>query len=617
MKALLNLPRMHFKAFVLIALLWLCVPATAQEKPKDSAKLYRNIEKFSKKRKFTKFIHGLIFEPIQAKKAVAKKKPKVPQKKRRSYEGKIIRNINIETLDPFGFSDRDPTREPKRYWEKVGNKLHMKTRQIAIKNLLLFKRNKPFDSLVVQESERLIRAQRYVRSVVIEPIAISGKSDSVDVNIRVLDSWSLIPDLAISSNNTRIDLTERNFLGTGHQFEHRYEKEFDTGDDAYSTRYTVPNILNTYIRTSLAYEIDLERDYRKSLNIERPFFSPFTRWAAGIYLDQRFQVDSLQDAALNYERQNFKTNTQDYWAGHSFRIFKGNTERYRQTNLITTARFLKVDFREAPELAYDTIGFYSDEKFYLVGIGVSSRQFVEDRFIFNYGTVEDVPVGRAFGLTGGWQEKNDFGRLDLGARVSIGQYYRIGYFSSNFEYGTFLSNSVAQQSAFTVQGNYFTNLLEAGRWKFRHFVKGRAVIGNGRQASNGDLLTLNENPSGISGFDAREMFGDKKLLFTWQTQVYAPWNFIGFRLNPYFNYSVGFLGKRGGTIFDSKAYSKIGAGLIISNDYLVFSTFQISLAYYPVLPGSGENIFRMNAFSTSDFGYQNFDLAKPRTVDYE
>ena len=205
----------------------------------------------------------------------------------------------------------------------------------------------------------------------------------------------------------------------------------------------------------------------------------------------------------------------------------------------------------------------------------------------------------------------------MGARVSLGQYYRFGYLSSNFEYGTFFENSLAQQSAFTAQGNYFTNLLEAGKWKFRHFIKARAVIGNSRQPSRGDLLTLNENPNGIAGFDSRELFGDKKILLTWQTQAYAPWNFIGFRLNPYFNYSLGFLAPQGGSIFDSRAYSKIGLGIIVSNDYLVFSTFQISLAYYPILPGSGENLFKTNAFSTTDFGYLNFDLAKPRTVDYE
>ncbi|MBP6549982.1 MAG: hypothetical protein KA782_01605 [Flavobacterium sp.] len=49
----------------------------------------------------------------------------------------------------------------------------------------------------------------------------------------------------------------------------------------------------------------------------------------------------------------------------------------------------------------------------------------------------------------------------------------------------------------------------------------------------------------------------------------------------------------------------------------IFRTFQISLAYYPMIPGSGNNVLKTNAFETSDFGFQDFGLSKPRTVIYK
>jgi hypothetical protein len=70
------------------------------------------------------------------------------------------------------------------------------------------------------------------------------------------------------------------------------------------------------------------------------------------------------------------------------------------------------------------------------------------------------------------------------------------------------------------------------------------------------------------------------------------------------------------SIKTNKAYSKIGVGVLINNDYLVFSSFQLSLSYYPTIPFQG-NIFSTNAFETSDFGLQNFELAKPRTIQYK
>jgi hypothetical protein len=107
------------------------------------------------------------------------------------------------------------------------------------------------------------------------------------------------------------------------------------------------------------------------------------------------------------------------------------------------------------------------------------------------------------------------------------------------------------------------------------------------------------------------------MLMTLQTQGYAPKDIWGFRLNPYFNYSIALLRNKIDGTNTTQAYSKIGVGVIINNDYLVFSSFQLSLSYYPTIPFQGDNIFRTNAFETSDFGLQSFELAKPRTVLYK
>src|SRR5690606_40222081 len=76
--------------------------------------------------------------------------------------------------------------------------------------------------------------------------------------------------------------------------------------DAYSVRYTIPNIMNTYIRTTLNYDIDLLDNYTKSVDIDRPFFSPFARWAGGVYVGSDSRRDSLPDMAGNLNMQSFK-----------------------------------------------------------------------------------------------------------------------------------------------------------------------------------------------------------------------------------------------------------------------------------------------------------------------
>ena len=577
----------------------------------DSSAVYKDIQTYSKKNKFTKLLHKLIFEPVNVKRKKKRVLPRIQQK----FEGKIIRNITIETLDPFGYSDTDSNREPKNWAEKTGNRIHLKTKKLAIRNLLLFRENKPLDSLLINESERLIRSQKYIRSVRIDLKLSEKNSDSVDVFIRAIDSWSIIPKGSVSSSRSSFELNEKNFMGIGHEFKNKFTNRFSDGKNAYNLDYTVPNIKNSFIKTTFKYNIDLDNYYGKSIDINRPFYSPFAKWAGGIYFDQQFRKDTLQDVNLVYAQQNFKYNSQDYWVGHAFSIFKGNTEKNRTTNLIVSGRYLNINYIESPTIAYDPVDFYSSEKLFLSGIGITSRKFIQDKYIFRNGIIEDVPIGKIYGITGGYQYKNHKGRFYLGGQASFGNYYDWGFLSTNFEIGTFFDKSNTSQTTFSFQANYFTHPIELGKWKLRQFIKPQVIIGLNRLDVIGDQLTINEN-YGIQGFNSA-VYGTKKMMLTLQTQAYSPWDLWGFRLNPYFNYSIALLGNEQIGLLDSKAYSKIGIGLIINNDFLVFSSFQLSLSYYPSIPGSGQNIFKTNAFETSDFGFQDFELAKPRTVIFK
>jgi hypothetical protein len=578
---------------------------------KDSSDVYQNIQTYSKKNKFTKFLHGVIFKSNNSKK---KKQAVIPTKKT-SYEGKVIRNINIVTLDPFGHSDVDTTANPRNWGERTGNRLHLKSKKIAIKNLLLFKKNSPYNAFKIKESERIIRLQKFVNRVTISAEPITTESDSIDVSIRVLDSWSTIPKFSVSGTKTSLGVNERNFFGIGHQLDYIYTHRSNDGKNANNLAYIVPNIRNTFVRTVFKYQNDLDNYYTKSIAVERPFFSPLAKWAGGIALDQQFRKDTLQAPDLSYVSQNFKFSSHDFWVGKAFQIFKDNTINDQTTNLILSGRFLNINYLESPIVEFDPINFYSGEQLILSGIGINTRQFVKDQYIFRNGIVEDVPIGRIYGVTFGYQYKNSSWRPYLGAQVSFGKYNKWGFLSTNFEVGTFFNNSKTEQTTFSFQANYFTKLMELGNWKIRQFIKPQIIVGINRQKSVGDRLSINEN-YGIQGFNSA-IYGTRKMILTLQTQAYAPKNIGGFRMNPYFNYSIALLGNKVDGAMTNKAYSKIGIGVIINNDYLVFRSFQLSLSYYPTIPFQGDNIFRTNAFETSDFGLQNFELAKPTTVLYK
>ena len=581
----------------------------AQEDPiqKDSTRLYENIENYSNQNKFTKFAYRLFFKPVESGLTKIKKSKRKIQKPYSTFEGKIIRNINIKTLDPFGNSIGDTITSSLNFFTRAGNSLHRQSNASTIRNLLLIRKNQVFDALLATESERLVRSMSYVTDVSFYVETVPGSPDSVDITIRELDKWSLIPDGSIAPTRISFGLRELNFLGLGHEFKNDFVWNHSNGDYAYKTKYFVPNIRNTYINSTLQYGTDENGNFIKGIAIDRPFFSPLAKWAAGISVSQQLNIGAF--GPINFMR--FKYNQQDYWAGNAVRIFKGNGDFERTTNFITSARFIRTLFLEKPPEIIDTLQFYTNENFYLISVGVSSRLYFKDKYIFKFGVTEDVPVGKVIGLTGGFQKKNDLGSIYIGGRFSSGNYYSWGYLSTNFEYGTFLHSLKARQGVFRAGINYFTKLIEIGPWKLRQFIKPQLIIGINR--IDYDSLTLN-NEYGLKGFNSSILSGNSRAVFTSQTQLYAPWSFIGFHFGPYLSFSVGMLGDAKKGFRDSRVYTHIGVGVLIKNENLVMSTFQLSLSFYPEIPGNGVDVFKFNSFQTEDFGFRDFEIGKPAVV---
>lgn len=587
----------------------------AQVKKQDSTTaIYQEINELSKKNKFNKFVYKLLFRSsaLKVENLIPEKKVSDKHEISNKVNGKIIRNIIIETLDPFGQSVTNEAKKPKNGFEKFGNSLHIKSKKYAIRNLILFRKNDVSDSLILKESERLIRSQRYVREVVISPIYLSTTTDSIDVKIRVLDSWSLIPNGSYSSNQSSVKLTERNLLGSGHEIIGKLDNKFSPKEQAIFGHYTINNIKNSFIKLDLEYANEFDNYSKRSISITRPFYSVFARNAGGIYFENTFYteyfpvLDTLIEQPIKYEFQ-------EYWYGRAFRISRKIIEDNVFTNLITAINFNRKAILRKPDELLDPSSFFASEKNIIGYIGISKQQFYQDKYIFNYDIIEDIPYGKNIALLFGYQDKNNISRFYSGITISHGKKYNFGYLSSFIEWGSFYNKGITEQTAFKVGFNYFSPLMHWGKWRFRQFIKPTYVWGNNRDESFKDQLTLYNQ--GIEGFNTR-IFGSQKWVISLQTQSYVPGSWYGFRFSPYLNVSIGSLVNEN-SIFNSKIYSKFSVGVLINNDFLVFNRFQISFSYYPSIPFEGNNVLKTNSLENSDLKFNDFQLGKPAYIKYE
>ena len=190
---------------------------------KDTTHLYKNIKSFSDRSRIAGFLYRSIFKPVPSgekkNSGIIKGYNSRIQKSYSSFEGKTIRNIEVITLDPWGYSITDTTVIPQNILYRTGNSLHIKTHGVTIRNLLLIHKNHKFSSLLVRESERLIRSQNYVHDVSFYVASAGKNSDSVDIFIRELDKWSIVPKGSISPTKIRVELADNNFIGFGHRFQ--------------------------------------------------------------------------------------------------------------------------------------------------------------------------------------------------------------------------------------------------------------------------------------------------------------------------------------------------------------------------------------------------------------
>jgi len=576
----------------------------------DTLRVYHSLERFAKKKKLTYQLYKSLFNlPDTTKKTAAYYKPDYFER----YGGMIVRNIVIETLDPFGYRLRDTSIVPRSIIQRAGNFLHNRSSGFTIKNQLLIRKGKPLDPLEIKESERLIRQAQYVRDLIVNVKPVSG-TDSVDVFIREQDLWSIGMGIGITPSRETVLYKDKNFAGLSHQVEaywYYYNKE---KKNVVEGSYTIPYLKNTYM-TATGYFSSNPETYMNGVSIVRPFYSALTKWAWGADYLFHGMTDSV--GALDAPRTGYPIhyNDLDLWLGRSFPLSVSKSIEARSTKLITSLRFLNRTYTSSLPAAIDTSHLYFNSQLYMTGIGISNRTYYRDYYIYRYGIPEDVPAGRITELLMGYEDGLNTGRLYVGAVSGFGSHFdNFGYLSLIGGYGTFIRNKKPEQSVVNTTLGYFSDLLTLKDWRLRQFLKVQCVYGINRKS--GELIDINDD-NGIKGFESDVLKGTNKLIVTLQSQLYLPYNVLGFRFAPFIFCNFGMLGTERSSLLSSRLFQAYGFGLLVKNELLTINTFQISIGWYPYIPGIENSLFKYNPVKTYNFTFRDFDIEKPVEVLYE
>ena len=420
-----------------------------------------------------------------------------------------IGEVRVRTEDVFDTQDAKEAGALYRW----ANALHIQTRTGVIENALLFKRGDPVSVAVIDETERLLRGERYLYDVQIRPTAY--RDGVVDIEVVTRDSWTLVPGLSAGraggENTSGIRLREYNFLGTGTTLGIGHSN----GVDRSSNQLLVSNDRVFGSRTAATLSLASNSDgERYAASVVRPFYSLDATWGAGATAVKDNRIDAVYNAGNVVSEYRHRQQQAEVFAGWSRGRVDGWVQRYSVGVSLLDDAFEPEPGRTAPS------ALNADER--LVGPFVR-YELIEDRYakVINrdmIGVPEFLALGLASTVQLGWASTalgSSHDALLYQASVSRGfvpSPEQTLLASASIE-GQYTDGHVRKQ-LFGVEGKYY--LQQSKRWLFY-------------AAASGDLLTnpdvldmlLLGGDNGLRGYPLRYQAGDRRALLTLEERIYS------------------------------------------------------------------------------------------------
>ncbi|MBX0292271.1 hypothetical protein K3G63_17620 [Hymenobacter sp. HSC-4F20] len=534
---------------------------------------------------------------------------------------KVIRQINIRTLDAFGFSISDSLRTPNNILEKAGNTFHVKTSKLRVRQVLLFREGEELEPQDLAESERLLRQTSELLDARVFVNERTSTADSVDIQVITKDVFSIsgtfqLRDVAAGV----IGVRDVNFLGLGHQFRNRYEYgRRDPGPGAQTWRYIgsyqVP--FRNFVYGQVRYRNET-RNKEAGATLSRDFYSINTRYAGAVSYDFVDRVVSTTGSGTVEDPYIFKPlryNVQDVWLGRALRLRSYDLGYENPGRAIVSGRMIRTSYAQKPT------SDYLNGNLLLGTIGYSVRRYYKDKYLFGFGRTEDIPTGTLLSLTAGYEFNELANRRYYGLRLAYAGYHpQRGYLYLNGEFGSYIReyDNNWQQGLISGELLYFTRLYHTGNYQWRHFLWQRTSLGLNRRPGEQPLSIDGEH--GLRGFQPGGLLlGTSRVTLNYEATLFTPVSFLGFRMAGIAFADVAWLNARTQQQvlpFYESPYTGFGLGLRFRNEYAALPTFQITFGFYP-RGMSTPNGIRIFENSRPYYDFSDFSFGQPGVVRYQ
>ncbi len=482
-------------------------------------------------------------------------RPGLPTDAELEASGAVIGEIYFNIADIF--NELDPREDKALY--RLANRLHIKTRESAVRAQLLFESGDPYSARILAETERNLRRLDYLHDAFIRPIAFDGQR--VDVLVQTRDVWTLQPGISYErkggANETGFEIEEENLLGYGKNVRVAWNDDIER--TSLLVEWLDPNVLQSRWRSELAYSINDDGKLRL-VDLERPFYALDTRWSAGGSAFDFTRVEPRYDLGDIVDEFRHEESFAEIRGGWSAGLVEGWSRRWLMGFRYDEDRFAIEPDRTPPPL------LPPDRKLVYPWVGLA---WIEDKYVTTenlnqIGRVEDLHFGTRFNVQLGLATEalgSDRDAAIVEASIRSAQAFGAGH-------SLFLDGGLGGR----LESGEIANGLASGlaRYYWRWHPK-RVLYASLDGAVSESLDPENQvqigGDTGLRGYPLRYQTGTSRALATLEQRFYTDWfPFRLFYVGGAVFFDAGRTWGRGAVGNESLGWLKnVGVGLRLGN----------------------------------------------------
>ncbi len=429
-----------------------------------------------------------------------------------------IRSVVVQNQPVFAPDERldqVPLLPDLTFIFELANLLHIDTKEEVIRRELLVREGDLADPRLLEESERNLRAQPWLRQVKI--FAEPTPDGQVDVIVRTQDTWTTQPRVDFSTGGgttrTSFGLVETNVLGYGKKIRLLYRSGIDRTSSLFE--YDDPRVFGSRWSASGDYQYTSDGRVAEG-SLVYPFFALETPWAGGASYSSRREenrvFDHFGDELASFDRKQESLATR---FGHRFGsdpgvvwrlglFYRRAEESFSRLTAGADPLLLPIDRRE------------SQPGMFLHREGV---EFVREQHLSLFDRVEDLNLGNVLDAEIGYSWRAlDAMEDEPILKVADRQGFDFGPGRKAFLYGLVtgrhhdgdVRNAVAELEILTY---YRLNL------PYDNTVVTRLKLDLGRNLDRDTQLFLGTF-NGLRGFDTRQFVGEKRFVFNLEDRLF-------------------------------------------------------------------------------------------------